>query len=93
MPPPWFAGILRWFAKPLSRWHSAGGQSGELADKVKRMSETYDNWFIKVRPFEISEDSRGPVKILKYRADFAGAVKEVAWRRPGGRHSTRCGWR
>jgi hypothetical protein len=61
----------------LSRWHSAGGQSGELADKVKRMSETYDNWFIKVRPFEISEDSRGPVKILKYRADFAGAVKEV----------------
>src|SRR5580704_12335707 len=36
----------------LKRWlQNAGPVDGDLAAKVRRMSETYDNWLIAVRPF------------------------------------------
>lgn len=61
----------------VSHWRGAYAQGSELGEKAKRMSETYDNWFIVARPFESLQDEPRSAGSLKYRSDFAGMVEEV----------------
>jgi hypothetical protein len=62
----------------LKRWQQdAGPIEGELAAKVRRMSETYDNWLIAIRPFHSMTEGQASASHRSYRSQFTDMVEEV----------------
>jgi hypothetical protein len=61
----------------LERWQQAGAADGHLAAEVKRMSETYDNWLIAIRPLHAAAEGQPSGSHLSYRSQFTDMVEEV----------------
>jgi hypothetical protein len=56
------------------RWRS-DQPAGEIADQVRRLSGTYDNWFLIVKPLQLSRQPDDPS--LKYRDEVMRVVEQV----------------
>jgi hypothetical protein len=62
----------------LERWQQqAGAGDGDLAAEVRQMSETYDNWFIAIRPLHAAAEGQPGGSHLSYRSQFTDMVEEV----------------
>jgi hypothetical protein len=60
-----------------NRWSQSVNQDADLAAKLTRMSESFDNWLIAIRPLENAAEPSAGSAPLKYRADFVRLVREV----------------
>jgi hypothetical protein len=62
----------------LERWQQqAGPVDGDLAAKVRQMSETYDNWLIVIRPLHDAAEGQQGGSHRSYRSQFTDMVEEV----------------
>jgi len=61
----------------VERWNHPSDES-EVAAMSRRMSESYDNWFVAIRPMEGAALTPAGAGNLKYRAAFAGLVEDVS---------------
>jgi len=62
----------------LERWQQqAGPVDGDLAAEVRRISETYDNWLIAIRPLHAMAEDQLSMSHRSYRSQFADVVQEV----------------
>jgi hypothetical protein len=59
----------------LQRWRS-DEKPGELAQQVRRLSSSYDNWFLLVRPLQLI--AREHDDTLKYRNELMQAIDQVS---------------
>ena len=60
----------------IERARQAEPSSGELVAKLRQLSQTYDAWFIAIRPLE-NLDQIPPKTVLRYREDFIRMTEEV----------------
>ena len=62
----------------LERWQQqAGPVDGNLAAEVRHMSETYDNWWIAIRPLHAAAEGPQGGPHRSYRSQFIDMVEEV----------------
>jgi hypothetical protein len=66
----------------VARWRAGGAASSEVARRVRRLSETYDNWAIAIRPLDNrrgrEDEPASNAPHLKYRDQFAGLIESVS---------------
>jgi hypothetical protein len=62
----------------LDRWQQRGSEvDGDLGEKIRTMSESYDNWLIAFRPLRAMVEGQPSGPYQSYRSQFTDMVEEV----------------
>jgi hypothetical protein len=60
----------------IDRWNQKDSESREIEAKVRQLSQSYDNWFLAIKPL-VSRDEERPASVFKHRDDFIRMIEEV----------------